>query len=247
MTKPVLLTFSGTGVDMWTGYPADVARRVEDKWYFQPVAYPAATFPMGPSVDVGVREGVRLVLNEHRNATAFAIASYSQGSICAALLLDEFRHGALKAFEHRLIAGVAFGDPCREQGKAVGRDPGGRGISDKRINGTPDWYHQYADPMDLYTNVPNDDVGEDMTAIFRLVQLRSLLDLIGPDSLLEQVTEILTSPLREFPAMISAIVRGLVFVGAKPATASHIEYHLREAVPGVTYFDHAVQYLRDAA
>lgn len=240
MTKPVLLTFAGTGADMWTGYPADVARRLEDRWYFQPVNYPAATFPMGPSVDAGVREALRLVAHQHNNAPAFGVVGYSQGAICASRVLDEFRTGRLR--HKRLIAGATFGNPCRELDTN-----GGRGIADTRITNTPDYWIDEFDPMDIYANVPNNDVGEDMTAIYRLVQLRNLLDLIGPDSILDQITEVLRSPLREFPAMVAAIVKALVFFGRKPATAPHIEYHVRETAPGVTYFDRAVDHLRRAA
>lgn len=243
--RPALLTFSGTGSDMWTGYPADAARAVEDRWYFQPVHYPAAPFPMGRSVDQGVREAVELI---NRLPGPVGLVGYSQGGIVASLLLEEFRRagGALKRREDDLIAAAMFGNPHREKGAYVGlRNPGGRGISHQRIEGTPEFWHEYVDPGDIYANVPDNDVGEDMTAIYRLVQLRSILDVIGPGNTLgEQVLETLHSPLREVPAMVEAIVRALLFFGSKPACAAHVEYHVREVLPGVTHFDHAVEHLR---
>lgn len=261
--KPVLLTAAGTGADMWTGYPADVARAVEDVWYFQPINYRAAVFPMGPSVDEGVNEGVRLILEEIPPGTPIALCGYSQGAMVVSRILDEFRSGRLRHRVLDLVAGVTFGNPDRELD-----DRGGRGISNRRIKGTPWWWVDLFDVMDIYANVPNNDVGEDMTAIFRLVQLRGIDDLIGEDSLLQQALELVLSggfvvptnpldfvgmmsklgingPLSGFPAAVMAIIKAFTFFGSKPATAPHIEYHIREFSPGVTYFDRAVSFLRE--
>lgn len=271
--RPVLLTASGTGADMWTGYPADVARAVGNIWYFQPINYGPngipAVFPMGPSVDQGVNEGVRLVLEEIPAGLPIALCGYSQGGMVVSRLLDEFRSGRLKRRERDLVAGLTFGNPDRELGAYAGpRDPGGRGISNRRIKGTPSWWADLAEPRDIYTNVPNDDVGEDMTAIYRLVQLRGLDDLIGEDSLLEQALELVLGgglviptnpldllglmtklgvkgPLSGFPAAVMAAIKALTFFGSKPATAPHIEYHIREITPGVTYLNWGVDFLRE--
>lgn len=228
---------------MWTGYPADVARRCADLYYWQPIGkYPARTFPMGSSVRVGVDEGVNLVLQYESKVNppeGYALFGYSQGGWLVSELLDEFRTGRLAHLVHKLIGGGAIGNPMRELD-----DRGGRGISDRRIVGTPSTWVEEFDPGDIYANVPNNDVGEDMTAIFKLVRMSGIGDLFGPDSLTEQVVEMLVSPLREFPAVVEAIIRGLVFVGRKPATAPHIEYHIREREPGVTYFEHAVAHMR---
>ncbi|SKU72341.1 Bacteriophage protein [Mycobacteroides abscessus subsp. massiliense] len=266
--KPVLLTAAGTGVDMWTGYPAEVARAVEDIWYFQPINYGPngipAIFPMGPSTDSGINEGVRLVLEEIPAGTPIGLCGYSQGGMVVSRLLDEFRTGRLKARQRDLVAGLTFGNPDREVDAN-----GGRGISNRRIKGTPvDWWLDLFDERDIYGNVPNNDVGEDMTAIFRLVQLRGIDDLIGEDSLLQQALELVlggglaipsnpldlmgmlsklgvTGPLSGFPAAVMAIVKAITFFGSKPATAPHIEYHLREISPGVTYLDRGIAFIRE--
>lgn len=264
-SKPVLITASGTGSDMWTGYPADVAHEVEDLWYFQPINYRAATWPMGASVDEGVNEGVRIVNEEIPVGTPTSLCGYSQGGMLVSRLLDEYRSGRLKHRQSELVSGLTFGNPDRE----LDAD-GGRGISNRRIKNTPPWWLDLFDRMDIYGNVPNNDVGEDMTAIFRFVQMRGIDDLIGEDSLLEQFIEIITGgggflgldkllaipgllpkigvtgPLSGFPAAVMAIVKGIAFFGAKPATAPHIEYHIREIATGVTYFDRGVAHLRAA-
>ncbi|ASR85232.1 DNA helicase [Mycobacterium phage SirPhilip] len=245
MSKPVLLTAQGTGADMWTGYPADLARRMEDLYYFQPIGkYPAQVFPMGPSVKIGVDEGVDLVLQHEAKPAVevpdgYALCGYSQGGWLVSDLLDEFRTGRLKHLSHKVMAGATFGNPRRELDTA-----GGRGIADKLLVGTPDFWVDEFDPADIYANVPNNDVGEDMTAIFKIVRLNSLLDLLG---IVEKVTEILQSPLQEFPAAVQAIVKGLLFFGRKPATAPHVEYHIRQRSPGVTYYEHAVAHMRRMA
>ncbi|ALF01404.1 lysin B [Mycobacterium phage Mdavu] len=251
MSKPVLLTASGTGADMWSGYPADLARRVEDLYYFQPIYYGPggipATVPMGASAQSGVDMGVRLVLEcEARPSRdvpdGYALCGYSQGGMVVSALLDEFRTGRLRHLNGKLMAGSTFGNPWRELDSN-----GGRGISDRRIVGTPDFWVDEFDPGDIYANVPNNDVGDDMTAIFKLVQLRSLADLIGIGSIMDRVMDVLRGPLSGMRSVVEAIVRGLLFFGRKPPTAPHTEYHLREVRPGVTYFEHAVAHMRAMA
>ena len=53
-----ILTWQGTGADMWTGFPAQTASAAQQAnpnvFYWQPVGnWPAATYPMGPSVAAG--------------------------------------------------------------------------------------------------------------------------------------------------------------------------------------------------
>lgn len=251
MSKPVLLTGAGTSANEWVGYPADLARRMEDLYYFQPMRYGPngipAVFPMGRSVKSGVDEGVRLVLEHEARPSrevpdGYALVGYSQGGWVVSDLLDEFRTGRLKHLRDKFMGGAAIGNPRREEDT-----DGGRGIADKRLVDTPDTWAEIFDPADIYPNVPNNDVGEDMTAIFKLVRLNSIFDVFGPDTLTEQITEMLQSPLREFPAAVMAIVKGLLFLGSKPATAPHIEYHIREQSPGLTYLDHAERHLRALA
>ncbi|QBI96265.1 lysin B [Mycobacterium phage Patt] len=245
--KPVLLTFSGTGQNMWTGYAIEVANRVADQWFVQPVNYGPggipAVWPMGRSAKSGVDEGVRLVLQEHHDAPFYGITGYSQGGGAAALLLDEFRHGRLAALGDRLAGGVTFGNPFREKGSYAGAvDPGGRGIADTRTVDTPAGWLDCVDPGDIYANVPDNAVGDDMTLIYRLVWLDDVGDVLA---LVAKLMRLLVSPLREFPSVVEALVRGIMFYGSKPRCAAHVEYHLRECPgTGMTYFEHAVQHLR---
>ncbi|ASR87199.1 lysin B [Mycobacterium phage LastHope] len=283
MSKPMLLTGQGTGVDMYTGYPHDLGVRLRDEGLveLQPIGkYPARVWPMGPSVKIGVDEGVDLVLKAEARPSrevpdGYELCGYSQGAWLVSDLLDEFRGGRLKHLRHKLIGGATFGNPRRALD-----ENGGRGIADKLIVDTPDFWVDEFDPGDIYANVPNNDVGEDMTAIFKLVRLNGISDVIDlgsgldlggallglagnplggvlggflggsereQNNITEQIVEMLKSPLREFPAAVMAIVKAFMFFGRKPSTAPHIEYHLREVSPGVTYYEHALAHLRAMA
>lgn len=236
-----LFTVAGTGADMWSGYPAEVGRAVSDRWFFQPVFYPAAMFPMGPSVETGRAELKRLI-RERPGKIAFA--GYSQGAIVTALtfLLDiRDPKGELHDRLPDVVASVTWGNPCREQGKANGNlragipVPEGRGIADTLMSDTPDWWLDFAHGgnskpgRDIYTDTPNDDTGEHMTAIFRLVQ--NVSGFVGPASLLEQFGEMFTNPGVELPAVFKAVYFGGAFVATGPfATYPHCCYDIGPAI-----------------
>lgn len=240
-TVGTLFTVAGTGADMWTGYPADVGRACDGVWYFQPVLYGASAFPMGPSVQQGRVELKRLI---RERPGKIALAGYSQGAIVTSQV---WKHDILNPggeLHDRLpdvIASVTWGNPCREKGKANGNVaagipvPSGRGIGDDLLSNTPDWWLDFAHGAnsqpgrDIYTDTPDDDAGEDMTAIFRVVQ--NVSGFIGPNSLLEQFGEMFTNPVVEIPAVFRAIYFGGAFVIGQPfATYPHCCYDIGPAV-----------------
>ena len=233
--KPVLFTVHGTGVTMNDGYPADCARALVDSYRWQPIGnYPAAVFPMGPSVKLGRAELVKQIA---KHPGAFAMVGYSQGAM---VVTEVFKHdirnpgGILHHRLRDLIAVVTFGNPHREQGHTYPSDPSpptGRGIGDDLLVDTPDYWWDFAqsdDFRDIYTNVPNDGAGEHMTAIFRLVQNVSCL--MGKNGLLEQMFEISQDPVSEILDAFRAVYYGGQFVAYRPATLPHISYDIRPAV-----------------
>ncbi|MFM8798739.1 MAG: hypothetical protein ACKODT_07265 [Fluviibacter sp.] len=250
VTKPVqrtvgtLFTVHGTGMadPLGPGYPADVARAVTDVWHWQPIGnYPAAVFPMGPSVEQG-RAELKVQIRNHPGK--IALAGYSQGAIVTSMvwkrdILDP--GGELHDRVNDVVASVTWGNPCREARVANGNKdagwpiPDGRGISDKRLEGTPDWWFDYAhgangpNGRDIYTDTPDDDAGEDMTAIYKIVQ--NVSGFIGPGSLLKQLVAMRTNPLVEIPAAFRAIYFGGQFVTTQPfATFPHCNYDLAPAI-----------------
>lgn len=239
-----LFTVHGTGMadPLGPGYPADVARGVLDVWHWQPIGnYPAAAFPMGSSVMQGIAE-LKLQIRNHPGK--FALAGYSQGAIVTSMTAKHSifdPRGELHDRKDDLIASVTWGNPCRELGVANGNRasgipiPLGRGISDDRLVNTPDWWFDYAHGAnsgfgrDIYTDTPDDDTGEHMTAIYKVVQ--NISGFIGPNSLLEQFSEMATSPAIELPAVFRAVYYGGQFVTTQPfATAPHCNYDLAPAI-----------------
>lgn len=239
-----LFTVHGTGMadPLGPGYPADVARAVLDVWNWQPIGnYPASAFPMGTSVKQGIAE-LKAQIRNHPGP--FALAGYSQGAMVTSMTAKHAifdPRGELHDRLPDLIASVNWGNPCRELHVANGNKhsgvpiPEGRGISDDLLENTPDWWYDYAHGgnstfgRDIYTDTPDDDTGEDMTAIFRVVQDAS--GFVGPNSIVEQIGEWLTNPIVEIPAVFRAIYFGGAFVTTQPfATAPHCNYDLRPAI-----------------
>ena len=259
-----LLTIHGTGVPMDFGPPADVARAVGRYYDWQPVGYPAAVFPMRPSVDAGVVEGLRLLDEVKPPDQEWALEGYSQGAVVAVKI---YQH--LKATNSRhlktLKAAVTWGNPCREQGVAHGNrrygwpmpDPNSSGIAhaSERMVNTPDWWLDFVNVGDIYTDTPRGrhaDIGEDMTMVYQIV-MDPLPGLglgwappgpnpypttpadKGEDTAIEQVTELMDSPLREFPAAVGAILNGLGFItGPGGPTYVHLAYDTAPAIDYLT-------------
>lgn len=239
-----LFTVQGTGMTDPFGdaYPANVGRAVADVWNWQPIGnYPAQAFPMEPSVQQGIAE-LKVQIRNHPGK--IALVGYSQGSMVTSMC---WKHDILNPrgeLHDRLpdvIAAVNWGNPCRELHVANGNKtsglpiPEGRGISDDLLENTPSWWYDYAHGgngtfgRDIYTDTPDDDTGEDMTAIFRVVQ--NVSGFIGPDSIVEQIGEWMTKPMVEIPAVFRAIYFGGAFVTARPfATAPHCTYSIEPAI-----------------
>lgn len=237
-----LFCCQGTGATMWQGYPADVGIAVKDVWYFQPVGdWPAKAFPMQPSVELGRASLKKLIRNRPGK---IALAGYSQGAMVTAMTLKHDilnPRGELHDRKDDVIAAVAWGNPCRELGVAHGNRqmgmpiPEGRGIADDRLENTPPWWYDYAHGAnsgrgrDIYTDTPDDATGENMTAIYRAVQ--RLSGLLGPDSLTEQIAEMIKRPASEIPAALRAIYFGGQFITTRPfATAPHCTYSIEPAI-----------------
>lgn len=149
-----LYTVAGTSADMWTGYPADTARALNDEvWYWQPVNYPAATFPMNTSVDAGVTELVRLI---KLRPGKFALDGYSQGALVTSKVWRDHILNPAGELHDRLgdvVAAVTHGNPMRAQGVANGNVyagwpiPSGAGIAgsdDLTPAQTPSWWYDFA-------------------------------------------------------------------------------------------------------
>lgn len=252
MTKKLtIFTVAGTGADWMVGYPADVARAMDPAVYqWQPVSYPSVALPMAPSAKAGEAELVRL-MGLAELPQDFVLVGYSQGAMCTSRVYRRLTEGDLRHWGPRLKAMVCFGNPLREGGHTFpgGRDPGGHGLDPHRLKNTAAFVHDYAEPGDIYTCASGTDdaqANDNMTAIYNLVQGEGIGALIGKGSLAEQLLELVDAdrPLEDVMAMFRAISSGIGFIAGQPPTAPHVEYHWREAAPGVTYLQHAINYLQ---
>lgn len=129
MPKHIVMTVSGTGVDMWNTdgcQPAAVAERLDQsRCFWQPVGnYPAATINMGDSVADGVTELVRL-WNEVFPTGSKILLGYSQGAIVVAhFVRDELLNPTGRCYgkANQLVAVGVWGNPCRVPGWASGNE-----------------------------------------------------------------------------------------------------------------------------
>ena len=237
--KGVILTVQGTFVDMWTGYPADTARAVQDLYYWQPIGnYDAQPFPMKPSYEQGIEE---LVLQCRKHAgKPKVLAGYSQGAIVTSRVMKHEvmnPEGRLHDLKDEFVGGVTWGNPDRELGVANGnafagwRIPEGRGITDDRLVGTPDSWLDFAHgansrwKRDLYTDAPNDESGVDMTTIWKLVEDVSLSSLTG---VMVNLLEVVQKPMEQVVPLFRAILHAGAFFFS--GTGPHLNYDIEPAV-----------------
>ncbi len=235
--KHTIYNLCGTGGKWDQDFTATICSAVNGPhYYWQGVSYPAATFPMGPSVKAGVEELVRLI--SERPGT-FAIMGYSQGAIVTCKVWrDEIMNpaGRLHDRKHDIFAHVTFGNPLRCPGTANGNGLMGWPLPEQEfghltggIAGPDDltpwqtmpWHMDFAKNGDLFATCPTGPdpwaneapPGEHQTSIYKLVQG----ELAGDESILQQVGEILTDPFGEMVPLIVALIDGMQFLGNQGA------------------------------
>lgn len=263
--RHILYTLTGFGANCWTTYPADIARAIspdiasglDENWWWQPVSYGSnglggipgavpAAFPMQPSIDDGVREMSRL-MQLHPPTQTWGFVAYSEGSIVSGDIMDlcgitqTSGTTPLAAYKDSFIGGVTFGCPRREKGHTLpnGIDPGGHGIVQPNLVGTPasvlDFAagkHMPGSPgQDLYTTSGYDGdiwTAEDESAVWEIVRTGSFS---GAKPLMEQILRMVENPIHGLPSATVAILDTLDFFvlhGLSP----HTSYQNIRPLPG---------------
>jgi len=241
--RPMLFTVCGTGVSWWgPGPDSDTARAVEAQYRWQPIGYPAKPIPMGPSITEGRNElANQMTLWRDRIVrSGFALAGYSQGAIVVGECWEQEikpEGGRLHWALPYIRKAVCWGNPMREKGKAYA-DPGGalspidhQGVTGTLMLDTPDWFRNYSHVGDLYSDCPDDQSGEDRTAIWQIIRNGNMVK--GPDSLLSQFLE-LTGVKKDAPkiaeatGMVKAMIDAMVFFGKQ--TGPHVNYSPQPAI-----------------
>jgi hypothetical protein len=143
MSHHIVLTVAGTGSDMFnTASPqpalvgSQLAANEPDTYFWQPVGdYPAATFPMQPSVNDGVNSLVYLTTGTtvpgDTNTTvpgpnypenSLMLVGYSQGALVVCQFIQWcYANGRMDILE-RIVAVAVWGNPQRLAGFASGNE-----------------------------------------------------------------------------------------------------------------------------
>jgi hypothetical protein len=209
---------------------------VEWKYKWQPIGYPAAAFPMGPSIDAGKEELCHQFELWRPQVEKYGanMAIYSEGSIVGGEVWEyEIKptSGRLHWALPHMQKVVTWGCPMREQGKAW-PDPGApvatpesHGVTGNLMVDTPVWWRNYAHSKDLYTSVSGES-GEDKTAIWQIVRGQRVFS--GPDSLLAQFLEVAQAPIPGAIAAFKAMLDAGMFFGG--GLTPHTNYNIGPAI-----------------
>ncbi|AEK09436.1 lysin B [Mycobacterium phage LittleE] len=256
-----IITANGTGVPdgAGPGFGADLARELErvaeGMWVWKWINYPAAVFPMRPSINA-----LHLALKEMIRATPgkLVLSAYSQSAVAFAYVWrDDILNpdGELHDRLDDIVAVILYGNPVRAPGIAYGNELGGQSAPGK-LNGHvtggiagPDCLRpeecvhpvtgrrivlDFANAGDLYAAAPvgaepwvkETEVGHNETLIYEAV-----MDFNGRDILAfaKEIAQILTMPLSQVIPLVQAIINGLTFLAQGPR-APHWTYGIAPAV-----------------
>lgn len=255
MPQPMLVSVNGTAVPdpFGPGFSADLGRILSDPWkavlaqfwgqyflnkfYWQPIGYPALTYPMGPSAQAAVEEMVNQVHRNEFNGTCpvgwplFA-SGYSQGAIATGHWL---RHEVLSPTgrNHNRLDDVIkrggiinFGDPLRSPGIALGNQIAGlplpstlqgqvtggiAGPDDLTPEETGDYVLSCANDGDLYASCPTGPDPKHEAAVGKVET--GIFNIIQQATFLNviSIAEDLLTPV----ATVEAIANGMSFVVAQ--------------------------------
>jgi hypothetical protein len=248
------LSVNGTGVDLWTGFPADIGRALDDeKYLWQPIGYPGDTFPMGPSVQAGVTELVNQI-NLHPGQ--FVLCGYSQGAIVTSKVWRDFILNPNGSLHNRLpdvVGHITFGNPMRSPGIANGNVYAGQplpALSDGVITGgiagpdcltadqTPAFMLDFAHDGDMYASCPvgpnpwnaEQQVGYDETLIYNIIQNITVADVMA---VAEEVLKVMFDPWTEVVPLVEAIYNAGLFF-AQGMNSPHFTY---DTGPAIAWLD----------
>ena len=260
-----ILTWQGTGVDMWTGFPAQVASAAQNAhptvFYWQPVGnWPAAAYPMGPSVAAGVAEGQRLLTQVHTSGPVVLIG-YSQGAICAShfwrdVILNP--NGACHNRVNDVIAAITWGNPCRAPGVANGNVFAGwptpkkldrvvtggiAGPDDLTPAQTPAFWYDFVntlagtDNRDIYTDCPVGPTPATKEAPAGAIetQIYNIVQQATAPDVFAIVRDVLKLVGPRGFAQALAITEAIVNGGLFTAAGSNAAHYTYDIAPAITY------------
>lgn len=226
--RPIIFTVEGHMSNMWIGPCAAIGAQLEQEGLavHQPIAYNRTALPFDNAS--GVREIQRL-LNADRLDTGYPfppeldwfLLGFSQGAIVTGRTwLDVIRPAKpgtrMAARKDHLKRAIAFGDPYREKDVIAEWVPdppkrGTQGISDRRLDNTPDWWKVHSRHGDMYSENPDDEVGLNRTAIYKIAAENQWAG--GPAGLLARMGDLVRDPMNGAYDIVKAIIGGVLFLG----------------------------------
>lgn len=252
LNRHAVLTCSGTWAPPGWGYPTDIVNGlaqfvdpmlcyevpVQAPWSFGPVGGP----PNSPSYQESIGVAVEFMGNwiTDNDRSPFALIGYSQGAEAASLVEMELEPGgSLAAYADNFIGGITLGNPSRGAGfhAPTIADPGGRGISSKRMKRLPaidgrvvwaDYVHSPANGdagLDMYPSVPDNHVGDLMEKVYITATELQLHSFSGFTNFMVNLWNDAAAALAAPADAIQAAIEGGQFVLAPGGpTAPHISY-----------------------
>lgn len=126
------------------------------------IYYPGVLFPMGDSIAQGKAVLMNLINTLTPPGNKFIMFGGSQGGHVISDVYDEIRHGSLQHRNADFLAGIALGNPRRQQGHTFtdpvfglcpDPNPGGAGVSPNRLVDCEDRWWELALPGDFACDV----------------------------------------------------------------------------------------------
>lgn len=242
--RGTLYTCQGTvPSDMWWGPQAEVARAVEDLYYWQPIFGPYQAVPMNNSINPEKVE-LRNQIARRPVGDPINFYGYSQGAIVGSEVYMEMSNpdDPLHYRFNDWRRAATIGNPSRELGVCngnkwcgypsdypdLGKNSRGIMAENRRMKNTPDWWMDFGHKKDMYVDTPNTEAGEDQTAICMMIMGNFLG---GPDDIFHQIFEIGLNPFKGAFGLFQSIFNAGLFFGGgiKP----HITYNVE---PQKVYF-----------
>jgi hypothetical protein len=234
-----LFTVNGAGVDMWTGYQADLARALGHLFWWQPVGYDSKPFPMSGGITGGTTELVRQLTGVHPTGP-FAFCCYSEGAIIGSNVYDMLRDPK-SVIGHRrkdFLGAATWGNPRRQKGHSIpgGIDPGGEGIVTPTLQNTEDFWWDLANGKnipgamgdDLYTTMSG-ATGEE-AAVMRTIWGFVYNVWNGVTDLAGDLFHLLGNPLGLSVGAVKALIAAVTFFGTEHL-APHTDYQVSHPIP----------------
>jgi hypothetical protein len=221
-----------------------------DLWITKRIEFADAAFPMINSLNEGVKRTIAMI---NDTPGSFALGGYSQGAAVMSLVYKEIQNGSLKHRKSDLIAGVTFGNPCRERGhlwpgaNQVGGwdDPSspshGCFPQNFRLTGSETLWWDFANANEVISTISDAKIGSqwvDLVGIF-------LNGFSGQDMeafIASSLSKLPMKVLSEAMSVLQSVTGG---VGASGHVAYPIEPPPGDPKAGKTSYQIALQYLRD--